>query len=249
MLDIRIQIVNYKTKPYLLDCIASMREELESASFSYSFALLDNASGDDLSDIPKRFPWLKNLEIIQGTKNLGFGAGHNLLAKGADEKYLLILNPDIKFIEPDTIRRLLDEMKRSRSQIVGPRLITAEGKRQAWDHGGWHGTMCYFKSACGINESRSDAKMRRSIWVSGAVFLIERNCFDRVSGFDEQFFLYAEEIDLCDRVRKNKGVVMYVPDINVLHLGGVVANRNDWLFGSTMRLYKNRFLRLVKIVR
>ncbi|NTW89659.1 MAG: glycosyltransferase family 2 protein [Candidatus Moranbacteria bacterium] len=249
MLDLRIQIVNYRTKQYLIDCIVSIREELEQADFSYSFAILDNASGDDLSDIPERFPWLKNTEIIQGDKNLGFGAGHNALAKRGDAKYLLILNPDLKFIEPGTIGRLLRAIKETGSQVVGPRLITTEGVTQAWDHGGWRGILYYWKSVIGIRETVVETKNRQVPWVSGAVFLIDKISFETVSGFDEEFFLYAEELDLCDRVRMNGNTITYAPSISVMHYGGVAANRNDWILGSTVRLYKNRVLRFLNISR
>ncbi len=71
---IRIQIVNYKTKSYLLDCLASIVTDLKSFDGKYSIAILDNASGDDLSDIPRLFSE-NNIRIIKSNKNLGFGGG------------------------------------------------------------------------------------------------------------------------------------------------------------------------------
>jgi len=119
--DIRIQIVNFKTKRYLLECLASVAEDLKSFSDKYSVAILDNASGDDLSDLSSQFPQLK-IEIHQTEKNLGFGAGHNLLAKQGEAQWLLLLNPDMRFIQPETIRRLICCARDSQADVVGPRI-------------------------------------------------------------------------------------------------------------------------------
>jgi GT2 family glycosyltransferase len=245
MLDLRIQIVNYRTKQYLIDCIESMREELEQADFSYSFALLDNASDDDLSDIPERFPWLKNTEIIQGDKNFGFGAGHNVLAKRGDAKYLLILNPDLKFIEPDTIGRLLRAIKETGSQVVGPRLITTEGVTQAWDHGGWHATIQWLHSLIGKRSKNENRKNQDVPWVSGAFLLLGKARFSEVGGFDEDFFLHQEELDLCDRIRDRGGNILYCPTVSISHVGEVVTNKSGWRPKSIRLLMKKRARRII----
>src|SRR3989304_5605216 len=96
---LRIQIVNYKTKSYLLECLASLSDDLATFQESYSVAILDNASGEDLSDIPATFPKILRVEIVQGEQNLGFGGGHNVLAQLGEAEYLLLLNPDTKIIE------------------------------------------------------------------------------------------------------------------------------------------------------
>ena len=97
--DIRIQIVNYKTRKYLLECLDSFFNDLRDSSLFYNVAALDNASGDDLSDLTSIFPD-KKLSVTMGAENPGFGEGHNILARNQEARYLLLLNPDIKFIEP-----------------------------------------------------------------------------------------------------------------------------------------------------
>lgn len=244
MTDVRIQIVNYKTKSYLFECLDSMRNELEQARFSFSFAILDNASGDDLSDIPDTFPWLKNLEIIRGDKNLGFGTGHNLLAKRGEADCLLLLNPDLKFIEPDTIGRLLRKMKNEEIQVIGPRLIDTEGITQTWDHGGWHATIYWLGTMIGKKRGRVNKNHRRVPWVSGAFLLVRKGLFDRIGGFDEEFFLHAEELDLCDRIRDTGGEILYMPSVSVSHVGGVVTKTSEWRPKSMLLLLKKRIRRI-----
>ena len=224
---IRIQIVNYKTKNYLLDCLASIIADLKSFDGEYSIAILDNASGDNLSDIRALSSQLKKFEIYQGENNFGFGSGHNFLARKSDAKYILLLNPDTKIIEPYTIERLIKRAVESESQVVGPRLLTSEGITQWWDHGELHG----FRAWIGLNSGNSywheQKKITEVAWVSGAVFLIEKKWFDDLDGFDEHFFLYKEEEELCWRLREKDGKVLYDPTITVFHHGGVVAKRSE----------------------
>ncbi len=188
MNKIRIQIVNYKTKSYLLDCLASIVADLKKFNGEYSIAVLDNASGDNLSDIRASFPQLKKLEIYQGENNLGFGGGHNFLSRKNDAKFILLLNPDTKIIEPFTVERLIKRAVESRSQVVGPRLLTSEGATQCWDHGELHGFRAWIGLNLGGNYWHEQKKATEVAWVSGAVFLIEKKWFDDLNGFDEHFF-------------------------------------------------------------
>ena len=237
MNDLRIQIVNYKTKQYLLECLSSLFKDLEGVTFSYTVAILDNASGDDLSDINSLFPG-KNIEIFMGEKNLGFGGGHNLLAQHKDARYLLLLNPDTTFIEPNTVSRLFEEIERiSANAVVGPRLITKENKTQRWDHGEMKGFFAKIAMAMGESYWKEREKPLPVAWVSGAVFLIDKNTFDTLGGFDERFFLYKEEEDLCLRLRQKGGIVLYDPTISVLHYGSVVAKKSEYM-GASKKYFK-----------
>lgn len=207
MHDLVIQIVNYKTKKYLRDCLKSVLEDLKGTNLGYQINVLDNDSGDDLSDLENEYVKTGKVSFYKSEKNLGFGAGHNLLAKKAQATYLLLLNPDVKVIEPNTIGRLVNGIQKFKAQVIGPRLITAKRRTQWWDHGHW----------------RPRKEPARVLWVSGAVFFIEKTWFDRLGGFDENFFLYVEEEDLCWRLRKEGGSVVYDPTITVMHYGGAAG--------------------------
>lgn len=223
MHDLVIQIVNYKTKKYLTDCLNSVLEDLKDTNLTYQINILDNDSGDNLSDLEKEYAKTGKVNFYQSEKNLGFGAGHNLLAKKVQSRYLFLLNPDVEIIEPDTTQRLIAGIENFNAQVIGPRLITAKGRTQRWDHGELHG----LRAKILLNVGRSYWKPRKKIsevaWVSGAVFLIEKSWFDRLDGFDENFFLYKEEEDLCWRLREEGGRVIYEPTITVLHYGGAAG--------------------------
>ena len=227
METIRIQIINYKTKKYLVSCLSSLQADLDNSRFGYSVAILDNASGDDLSDIGSLFPTLENLEICQGAKNIGYGAGLNFLSKKSEARFLFFLNPDVRIIENKTIDRLVNRIDDSKVQVVGPRLITEHGNTQPWDHGELHGQIARDALNSGHSHWLEREELTVAAWVSGAALLIDRNWFHGLGGFDENFFLYKEEEDLCWRLRGKHGKILYDPTITILHHGGVVAQKKQ----------------------
>ncbi len=237
---LRIQIVNYKTKSYLAECLASLSDDLATFQEDYSVAILDNASGEDLSDIPARFPKLANIEIVQGEKNLGFGRGHNMLARRGEAEHLLLLNPDTKITEPKTIERLLARA-RTGADVVGPRLITSQGSTQRWDHGELRGMRAWIALNSGNSYWHEQNVPTDVAWVSGAVLLIRKSRFDELDGFDERFFLYKEEEELCWRLREKGGRVLYDPTITVFHHGGVVAKKSEHMQKSVGYFLQKHF--------
>jgi N-acetylglucosaminyl-diphospho-decaprenol L-rhamnosyltransferase len=241
---LRIQIVDYKTRSYLIECLSSLSDDLATFQESYSVAILDNASGDDLTDIPAMFPRLQKVEIIQGEKNLGFGGGHNLLTRsGDDAEFLLLLNPDTRIIQPKTTERLLARARTLPADVIGPRLITPQGTTQWWDHGELHGLRAWIALNSGNSYWREQTTSTDVAWVSGAVFLIRKSRFDELGGFDERFFLYKEEEELCWRLREKEGRVLYDPTISVFHHGGVVAKKSEHMQKSVDYFLQKHFSR------
>ncbi len=219
---VAVQIVNYRTRAYLERCLASVVSDLERGGPAYEINLLDNASGDDLEPLHDRYA---DCRVYVAERNLGFGAGHNLLASKTDAEHLLILNPDVEFIGPDTTRRLLESVARPGVKIAGPKLITSRGVAQRWDHGRLHGLRAQISNRGGHSYWR-EADVRQDVaWVSGAAMLIERAAYRSIGGFDEAFFLYKEDEDLCLRIRQAGGLVAYEATVVVRHSGSVVADR------------------------
>lgn len=222
MLDLALQIVNYRTRQYLPACLDSLRADLKDSGLRYRILILDNASGDDLSELQARD---QDIELHESATNVGFGAGYNLLARQAQARSLLILNPDVRFTEPRTTMRLLATLQRTAdARVAGPRLFDARGRPQRWDHA---------RLRPGFRSSRARARERtEAAWVSGAVFLIEKALFDSLQGFDENIFLYGEELELCLRIRKAGYKVIYDRAISALHIGQVSAKRKDHIYKS-----------------
>ena len=222
--ELAVQAVNYRTRAYLERCVATVVSDLERSGIEFEINLLDNASGEDLSDFSRRFP---ACETFASTTNLGFGGGHNLLATKTEAPNLLILNPDVEFIAADTTRRLLDALTGAEAvKAVGPKLINADGLAQAYDHGRLRGLRAQIALRGGHSYWRETGVRQEVAWVSGAVLMIKRGAWQAVGGFDDRLFLYKEEEDLCLRLRRAGGQVLYVPEVVVLHHGSVVADRD-----------------------
>lgn len=226
MHSLAIQIVNYKTKGYLIPLLTSIFKDIESSKIKVEVNILDNNSGDNLKDVEQK--WSNhNLKVYYSDKNGGYGAGHNILASKTNADYLLLLNPDTRFIEKDTVSRLLKTLEKTKATVVGPRLLTKKYRdqphnnelvQQPWDHS----ISEEFFSSYEVHDS-----IVKATYVSGAVFLINREKFVDIGGFDERFFLYHEEVDLCDRLRSKGAVVIYDPSIQVYHYRHAVASKKS----------------------
>jgi GT2 family glycosyltransferase len=181
------------------------------------------------------------MEVHAIQKNLGFGGGHNLLAKKGDAQYLFFLNPDTRIIESQSIQLLIRRASECKAQIVGPRLVMPSGKTQRWDHGELHGWKAWLTVNSGNSYWRERKEAVRAAWVSGAALLIEKKSFDNLNGFDENFFLYKEEEELCWRLRISGGNIVYDPTISIFHHVGVVAKKAEHLRKSTDYFLQKHF--------
>jgi GT2 family glycosyltransferase len=223
-----VQVVNYRTRRQLEVCLESVLEDI--AGLSARVFVLDNASGDDLTDLAARHP---AVAFETAESNLGFGAGHNRLATRHDAAALLLLNPDTRFVEPHTAARLLAAL--AGAAAVGPQLVGADGAVDPRDHGELHGFRARVAQAAGHSHYRRRDAPADAAWVSGAACLVARDWFDRVGGFDPGFFLFKEEEDLFLRIRRAGGRVRYEPGVRVRHDGGVVASRDEYLAAAVAR--------------
>jgi N-acetylglucosaminyl-diphospho-decaprenol L-rhamnosyltransferase len=225
--DLAVQIVNYKSKSFLRSLLNSVLNDLSGTDLQLEINILDNASGDDLQDIEQEFK--QNVHVFTATKNSGFGGGHNFLARKTKARYILILNPDMIFIEANTAKRLLATLEKTSAAAVGPKLVTPKNrnnknlleqpahnlKQQLWDHGN-------YKIFTRFHPLR---EMTEVDWVSGAVFLVRREAFESVDGFDERFFMYYEDMDICYRLRLRDERIVYQPLVQVLHYGNGSSHR------------------------
>ena len=239
-IDITIQIVNYDTKQYLEVCLDGLINDMDRDTIRWEALILDNASTDDLADLERKYAQLP-IRFFRSEKNLGFGGGHNKLAREARGEYILLLNPDIEFVESKTIGRLLGEIKKKGSAVVGPRLITNGNSTQAWDHGELKGLRAWVANNVGGSYWKERMTPGVVAWVSGAAFLIKRNVFEKIGGFDEHFFLYKEEEELCLRLRQREYVIWYEPSIVMKHIGSVVAKKEDHMTQSRAYYIKKHF--------
>jgi GT2 family glycosyltransferase len=234
-----VQVVNFRTRRYLERCVETVVADLQASGLDYEINLLDNASGEDLGEVAERFAGVRT---FVAPKNLGFGGGHNLLAGETKAPYLLILNPDVEVTAAGTISRLVDVVAGDpRVAAAGPKLLTADGSPQPYDHGRLHGRRATIALRGGHSYWRATDVRQEVAWVSGAAMLVEHTWFRAVGGFDEKLFLYKEDEDLCLRLRSGGASVVYEPAAAVLHHGSVVADRGSELSAAANYFFAKHY--------
>jgi N-acetylglucosaminyl-diphospho-decaprenol L-rhamnosyltransferase len=236
---IAVQVVNYRTRRYLERCVATAVSDLEGSGRTYEVNLLDNASGEDLAEVAARFAGCRS---FTAPENLGFGGGHNRLAGETEAAYLLVLNPDVEILTPGSIERLLRVIASAgHVKVVGPKLLTGDGRPQPYDHGRLRGARAAIALKGGHSYWRATDVRQEVAWVSGAAMLVERTAFALVGGFDEKLFLYKEDEDLCLRLRKSGFSVVYEPSVAIRHHGSVVADPHQELTGASSYYFAKHF--------
>jgi GT2 family glycosyltransferase len=224
-------IVSYNSRDTLL---ASVRPLL--AMPGVSVTVVDNDSADDSLGVLDGLP----VRTIASGRNGGFGFGCNLGAAAGDAPYVLFLNPDAH-IDLDDLQRLADVLTAEPDVgIIGPRLLDGDGtlipNLRSWQRAPsiWaqalfvHRVLPRARWANEINHSPADHEhVAYPEWVSGACMLARRSVLDRIGGFDDGFFLYSEDMDICVRVWAAGSRVRYEPGAVVRHEEGCSAPRTS----------------------
>ena len=241
-MELSIIIVNYQSEEYLKKCLLSLRNKIK--DFEPEIIVVNNddkkinimsfrapdasrgveksrdpsASSDMLSDCAQ-----DDIKIINSGENLGFGKANNLAAKNASGEILWFLNPDTKII-PENIKELLNKFSSNpKVGIIGPKLITESGNIQGWIAGYETNLWNLIRNNLGFPKSKKiweSEEKKEADWVTGAAMFIKKDLFQKLGGFDEKFFMYFEDEDLCKRARQTGYKVIYCPNFIVRHLGG-----------------------------
>ena len=227
MIDLSIIIVNYNTKTMMQDLVGLIN--IYTKGVEYEIIVVDNSDQEDQlynSDID-------NLNIIRVLNN-GFGSACNCGAKVAKGQYLLFINSDI-IISDDVMRPCVDYINQHPDVgILGCKLVLED---KTLDHGCKRGFPTpsaafyyYLKLDKRYPKSKKYGAYRLTYLdedeinevdaVSGAFLMIRKRLFDSLKGFDETFFMYGEDLDLCLRARENKFKVVYFPKVVVTHMKG-----------------------------
>lgn len=196
--------------------------------------IVDNGSTPDdliyLRDLAERDG---RVILVTGHGNIGFARGANLGAKTARGEVLVFLNPDA-FLQPRCLAELVREIEgRPVPTLVGGRVLNTDRTEQRGARRGEITPMTALMSLSGLSRRVPSWRRYEVHWedealpehavpaptVSGACFCMRREDFDRVEGFDEGYFLHVEDVDLCWRVRRAGGQVLFHPRAEVVHLG------------------------------
>jgi GT2 family glycosyltransferase len=233
---VAVLIVNYDTGDVLRRSLTILQPGIEAG---LEVVVVDNASGDGSFEmIGREFP---DVRLVQAGRNLGLGAGTNLAARQTGRTFLLVLNPDC-FIELEAIARLTDKLEQEPGLgFAGPRVDLESGRP---DHACLRNdpnplaALLYFSrvprlfpKSPSLNRYslvHADYNAEQELFAGTAACLMFRSSdFHAVGGFDEAFFMYGEDLDLCRRLREGGRRGRYVPSARAVHLKGEASRKQS----------------------
>jgi GT2 family glycosyltransferase len=223
--SVSIILVNYNGADVLIDCLNSLEKFIPQDNCE--IIVVDNNSQDNSVDILNdKFPRIK---LIKLPKNVGFGAGNNAGVKVAKGEFIFLLNTDT-ILESNILPHLIELMSENPDVgIIGPKLLFPDKSFQISfspeiSIKGEFAARKLHKNAENKNKLHIIEQDFQDIQevdiVVGAAFFIRADLFNLLGGFDEKFFMYFEESDLCQRVRNKGYKVLYTPHVSLIHIRG-----------------------------
>ena len=204
-------------------------------------------------------PWLLQpggkLEVIDNKVPLGFGANHNQAFRHSRERFFCVLNPDVELAD-NPFPILSACLASRRAALVAPLVLSPEGIVEDSARHFPTGRSLFLK-ALGLADGRYPAVSGQAPffaeWVAGMFMLFDRAAFECVAGFDEDFFLYYEDVDICVRLWTAGFSVMACPNVSIVHAAQRDSRRRPrylrWHLASLARYFRKHGGRLPDIAR
>jgi hypothetical protein len=236
-MDISIVIVNYKSKDLILNCIRSIKNA-DWPGLDYEIIVVDNYSGDLAGDDLKQFGEIK---FIMNGRNIGLGAANNQGIRQARGKYIAIINPDI-IAAKDVFIKLFDFMENNpRVGLVGPKQFNLDNTVQDSCFR-WPSllTPIFRRTPLGkIGLAKKDLdrflykdynknSIKEVDWLLGSFLFCRAQALRQAGLYDEEFFLYFEDTDLCQRFWQMDWKVIYNPQVKIVHNHRRQSARAPW---------------------
>lgn len=228
---VSIILVSYNSATIIKNCLQSLRQFNQ--SIPVEIIVVDNASQDGSPAIIEQY--FPEVNLLKETVNHGFGKGNNIGAKVAQGEFILFLNTDT-ILTSDFLPSLLEVMQQDNQVgIIAPRLVNRDGSLQISTSpaisikGEYIAQKRSHQYRQGKNLQKiiqAFAQQQEVDIVVGAAFLIRRKLFEQLRGFDENFFMYFEEADLCQRSQYLGWKIIYYPQVSLIHLHGESTSKN-----------------------
>lgn len=223
-----VVVVSYNSARWLRRCVEPLTRDQRVRVF-----VVDNASSDSSVDEVADLP----IVLLQLEENMGFGGGCNAGWQRGNAPYVLFLNPDTE-IEPDRVLTLADAVDAARAGAIAPRIVGRHGDLE-WSLRRFPQVRSIFGQALFLHRLFPEAAWADEVircparyeqgglcdWASGACLLVRRDVLVEIGGFDDNFFLYREDVDLCRRIWDAGYVVAFTPAVECMHVGGASAPR------------------------
>lgn len=241
-IELSVIIVNYNGLRFLKDCFDSLEAKLRSISFE--IIVVDNDSKDEsCSFIKENYP---TVVLVESKENLGFGKGNNVGASIARGNYLLLFNNDTILL--DDLQTALNYMKSdSKIGVVGINMLNAK-KEYLQAVGVFPNPTNLFKLK---NLLQQEKEFQTGIfskdnyevdWLIGSFLMLPKAVYNEVGGFDEDYFMYVEDIDLCKKIEEAGYKRVFLPKFSYIHYVGYNKRKNPLLIQG-FELYISKHLR------
>jgi hypothetical protein len=253
MVDVCVTIVNTNELEEIEKSLNSLYADSRDPNLNFSVVIVDNGSHENVDGLKNRFA---NLEVIKQGKNMGFGYSHNRVFEKILARYYFILNPDTEFpAGQNFLAKFVKFMDNNpKIGIAGPKIFYPDGTLQY---------SCYrfpsffqpFFSRTSFGRTKIGRKAtdrylmkdfdhnstRPIDWVMGSAMFFRREVYLKLGGFDERYFMYAEDSDLCRRIWEAGWAVYYVHDIHLKHTHGRASAKVP---NPLIAVLKNKFTRV-----
>jgi GT2 family glycosyltransferase len=245
-MNISICIVNWNTKALLKNCLNSIKEK--TIGMSYEIIVVDNASKDGSAEMVENE--FSDILLIRNVNN-GFARANNLATKKAKGKYILYLNPDTELIT-DAITGMYRYLESNKDYgAVGCKLLNKDGSIQYMCARTYHTPLNQFYFLSFISRlfrkssffsdadlSYWDHKNNRDIdCLCGACIMVKKEVNDSIKGFNEKYFMYGEDIELCLKIKKDGWKIYYLADESIYHFSKASSSQQRKLFFSLILTY------------
>jgi GT2 family glycosyltransferase len=229
LLELTVTICSWNTRDDLRACLRSLEAIRNEAEFEV--IVVDNNSNDKSAEmVAEEFPWVR-LEAL--LRNLGFAGGHNHAIALRKAPHAFPLNSDT-IVHPGALRKVLDFAHANEAiGIIGPKLLNPDGSLQLSCRRFPNPVAALFRNTpIGklfpnnrftreyLMQDWDHTKMRDVDWVSGAAFLVREEVIEKIGLFDEEYFMFCEDVDLCWRAWKAGFKVAYYPEAVITHAIG-----------------------------
>jgi GT2 family glycosyltransferase len=221
---ISVVIVTYASSNELDGCMGSLLKQ----TLPIEIFLVDNASPDHTPEMVEGYARsFANVHAILNANNIGLAAANNSPLGRCQGDYVLILNPDT-VLRDNTLERLVNVLDENPDVgIVGPKNLYEDGTPHSSFHRAWGISQILlwrilpYRFARYIYDRFSRYRYEEKLFVSGACLMIRRSIYDKIGGYDPEYFLTVEDAcDLCIRTKHAGFRVVFTPDAEVVHLGG-----------------------------
>ncbi|MGQ0620840.1 MAG: glycosyltransferase family 2 protein [Panacagrimonas sp.] len=230
---VRVLVVNYNSSAWLARSLESLRRQ---SMQDFEVVVVDNASTDGSFSLP---PDDSRFTALPQDRNLGFAAANNLAARGAQAAWLVLLNPDAE-ASSDWLAQLLEEAEQHPDCVIFGSTQLRANDPATLDGTGDCLSAYGLSWRSGFNHRRPAALPSGEVFAAcGAACMIRRDWFERLGGFDERFFCYMEDVDLCFRARLLGARVWQSSRAIVQHAGGVSGGGSGTSAFSIHHGYRN----------